>query len=103
MTQKRDVDLVLVNPGNRHRIYQELGDIFTAIETPIWAGLMATYVRRKNYSVQIIDANAENLAPEEVAQRIMEMNPTLTAMVVYGHQPSASTQSIFSLRHGSSH
>ena len=94
MKRKHDIDLVLVNPGSRHRIYQSLGDELTAVETPIWAGLMATYVRNKGYSVQLIDAEAENLTPREVSKRVIEMNPALTAMVIYGHQPSASTQSM---------
>lgn len=86
------VDLLLINPANRKRIYQSLASDLTAIEPPIWAGLMATFVRQKGYSVQIIDACADNLAPEEIADRVATIKPLLTAIVVYGHQPSASTQ-----------
>lgn len=86
------VDLLLINPANRKRIYQSLASELTAIEPPIWAGLMATFVRQKGYSVQIIDACADNLGPEDIADRVAVINPLLTAIVVYGHQPSASTQ-----------
>ena len=41
------VDLVLVNPGSRARIYQSLGATLTAVENPVWAGLIATFVRRQ--------------------------------------------------------
>src|SRR5581483_10096376 len=61
-------------------------------EPPVWAGLMASFVRGKGFSVAIIDAEAEELSAEEAAQRAIDMNPVLTAVVVYGHQPSASTQ-----------
>jgi anaerobic magnesium-protoporphyrin IX monomethyl ester cyclase len=92
---KRDsVDLVLVNPGNLELIYQSLASDLSAIEPPVWAGLMATFVRRKGHSVAIVDANAERLTPEETAVRVSDFNPTLTAVVVYGHQPSASTQNM---------
>ncbi len=87
-----DLDLVLVNPGNRTQIYQSLGSKLSAIEPPVWAGLIATFVRRKGFSVKILDANAEDLSIAETVSRIRDMNPTLVALVVYGHNPSASTQ-----------
>ncbi|MEM8639618.1 MAG: radical SAM protein [Cyanobacteria bacterium P01_G01_bin.54] len=86
------IDLLLINPSNRKRIYQALASDLTAIEPPIWAGLMATFVRQQGYSVQIIDAAAENLGPTEIAQQVAQIQSVLTAIVVYGHQPSASTQ-----------
>lgn len=87
-----DIDLVLVNPGGRARIYQSLATELTAVEPPVWAGLMASFVRQRGRSVAIIDANAEGLGPEEAAARAIEMRPRLVAVPVYGHQPSASTQ-----------
>jgi len=87
-------DLVLVNPSSRRRVYQSLGAELAAIEPPVWAGLMANFVRRHGYRVTIIDAEAEGLTAEETAQRIVELEPTLTAVVAYGHQPSASTQTM---------
>jgi anaerobic magnesium-protoporphyrin IX monomethyl ester cyclase len=86
------VDLLLVNPGGRERIYQSLSRQLSAIENPIWAGLLATFVRRRGFSVAILDANAEDLTPTEVAARVAEIAPVLTAVVVYGHNPSAATQ-----------
>jgi radical SAM superfamily enzyme YgiQ (UPF0313 family) len=86
------LDLLLVNPGSRTQIYQSLGSTLAAIEPPVWAGLMATWARNAGFSVQILDANAENLTPEETAARVAEANPVLTAVVAYGHNPSASTQ-----------
>ncbi|MDX2099800.1 MAG: radical SAM protein [Leptolyngbyaceae cyanobacterium bins.59] len=92
MSQTSSLDLVLVNPGNRTQIYQSLGSNLSAIEPPVWAGLMATFVRKQGFSVQILDATAEEWTPEQVAERIEELKPRLAAVVVYGHQPSASTQ-----------
>jgi radical SAM superfamily enzyme YgiQ (UPF0313 family) len=53
---------------------------------------MATYCRSNGLSVEIIDAEAEELIPTEVAERIQDLAPVLACAVVYGHQPSASTQ-----------
>ncbi len=92
MTEKKQLDLLLVNPANRKRIYQSLSSTMSAIEPPVWAGLMATFIRNKGFSLAIIDASALELSPEETAEQIIEMDPLLTAVVVYGQQPSASTQ-----------
>lgn len=85
-------DIVLLNPRSREQVYQGLGHRLAAIENPVWAGLMASFIRHKGLSVEIIDAEAEEITREEVVERVKELNPVLTVVVVYGHQPSASTQ-----------
>jgi radical SAM superfamily enzyme YgiQ (UPF0313 family) len=95
---KHEIDLILVNPGNRAQSYQSLGSTLSAIEPPVWAGLMATFVRNHGFSVAILDANSENLTFDETAKRIEERKPLLTAIVVYGHNPSASTQNMPAVR-----
>jgi radical SAM superfamily enzyme YgiQ (UPF0313 family) len=94
MVRSRPLDLLLVHPGNRHQIYQSLGSTLSAIEPPVWAGLMATFIRRRGFSVHILDAEAEDLSPQATAEQIIALAPRLTAVVVYGHQPSASTQNM---------
>ncbi len=88
------IDLALVHPGGRKQVYQTLADDLTAVEPPLWCRLIAGYCRTRGHRVAIIDSEAEALDPAAVAQRIAELNPRLVALVVYGHQPSASTQSL---------
>jgi radical SAM superfamily enzyme YgiQ (UPF0313 family) len=88
------VDLVLVNPSSRQRVYQSLARDLAAIEPPVWAGLMASFVRRRGWRTAVIDAEAEGLSPAAVADRVRDLRPSLVAVVAYGHQPSASTQVI---------
>ncbi|MDJ0763088.1 MAG: radical SAM protein [Myxococcota bacterium] len=88
------LDAVLIVPGGRTEAYQSLAKPLTAGEPPVWAGLIATYVRRLNFSVEIIDANALWLSPEQAATTAVEMKPRLAVVVVYGHNPSASTQNM---------
>jgi len=86
------IDLVVVNPGGRERVYQQLGNELTAIEPPLWARLIAGYARDRGLAVRIIDSEAEGWGPQTVAAKVAELDPVLVAMVVFGHQPSASTQ-----------
>ena len=88
------IDLVLVNPGSRTAIYQSLGARLTAVENPVWAGLIATFARHQGLSVAVIDAEADDLTPDQAAERAVCLDPRLVAVVVYGHQPSASTQNM---------
>src|SRR5882762_4913027 len=92
MMGKVKPDVVLINPRSRSQVYQGLGTELAAIENPVWAGLMATFVRQQGLSAEIIDAEADEFTPAEVALRVVELEPLLSVVVVYGHQPSASTQ-----------
>jgi radical SAM superfamily enzyme YgiQ (UPF0313 family) len=78
-------------------VYQDLGDEFCALEPPAFAGLLATYCRLKGCSIEIVDAPVYNLNSMDVAKLVVEnFRPTLVAVVVYGFQPSASTQNMTS-------
>jgi len=91
MTTER-LDLLLVNPGGRGKIYQELGDELSAVEPPLWCRLIGGYVRDQGFKIEILDSEALNLPPAAIADKVATLNPRLVAMVVFGHQPSASTQ-----------
>lgn len=86
------VDLLIVNAPGKRRIYQGLANDLAAYEPPIWAGFIANFMRRKEFSVAILDAEALDLTHEETAKRICDARPLLTVFAVYGQQPSASTQ-----------
>lgn len=88
------LDLLLINPNSRARVYQSLGSDLAAVEPPVWIGLIATFIRDRGYSVKILDAEAEGIGPEEVADRVRLLNPRLATVIVYGQQPSASTQNM---------
>ena len=90
----KGVDVVLVNPGSLKAVYQDLGRDLSAIEPPSLAGLFATYLRRKGVSVEIVDAPALNLDPAGAAKAVQGLKPALVVVVVYGFQPSASTQNM---------
>ena len=89
MTEK--TNLILVNPSSSTQLYGVLGSSLSAIEPPLWAGLIAAYVRKHGYSVRLIDAEAENWSPEYTAEKIAEYNPLLVGIIVLGSNPSASS------------
>jgi anaerobic magnesium-protoporphyrin IX monomethyl ester cyclase len=88
-------DVLFINPGAATPIFQSLGQSLKAIEPPIWASLLANHMRKYRYQVQILDADALNLSIPEVSQAIKDVNPRLVAVMVYGQQPSASTQNMY--------
>jgi len=87
-------DIVLINPGDRRQIYQDLEENLSAVEPPFWVAVTAAYLRKNGLDVAVIDSNAENITPEETAARAACLDPLLSVVVVYGSQPSASTQNM---------
>jgi len=90
----KKVDVLFVHPNAAEKVYQGLSKDFSAIEPPIWAALLAQHTRNKEYNTKILDCEAEKLSSEESAFAIDKIDAKLTVFVVYGQQPSASTQNM---------
>lgn len=88
----KTIDAVFVTPPSRLAVYQGLSNNLAAIEPPVWSSLIANYLIKKNYTVHILDAEAENLTHEQTAEKIAKLDPHLAVFMIYGQQPSASTQ-----------
>ena len=86
------IDALFITPPSRLDVYQSLSNEYAAIEPPVWSSLIANYLLKKNYDVQILDAEAENLTHDQAAEKILSINPKLAIFMIYGQQPSASTQ-----------
>ena len=87
-------DILFIHPGDRRRIYQKLGESHSAVETPLWCAMLAQACRDLHASAQILDAEADDLTAGLVADAVKEIDPAVVAIVVYGHQPNASTQNM---------
>ena len=87
-----DVDALLITPPSRLEVYQSLSGDYAAIEPPVWSMLIANYLNKRGYNAQILDAEAENLNHKQTAEKILKVNPKLAVFMIYGQQPSASTQ-----------
>ncbi|MDC3379372.1 B12-binding domain-containing radical SAM protein [Planctomycetota bacterium] len=93
------LDVVVVAPGGKKKIYQGLTDLeLVAGEPPLWGGLIANFLRRRGYSVKIVDAGGMGWDPERVAEEVATLDPLLMACFSFGSQPSASTHTMPALR-----
>src|ERR1700679_2781634 len=88
------LDVLFVHANASRKIYQDLAKDFSAIEPPIWAGMLASHCRVKGFSVNILDCEALHLDEEQSAKQIADAHARLICFVVYGQQPSASSQNM---------
>ena len=87
------LDIIFINATSAVSSYQDLCVEHTATEHNIWAGMLANHCRSKNFSVKIIDCDAERLSNKEAAERIKYENPRIACFVVY-KPPNAASQSM---------
>ncbi len=87
-------DILFVHPNASEKIYQGLAKNNAAIEPPIWAAMLANSVRTKGHRPEILDAEVEGLDYLSAAKRITEYKAKIVCFVVYGQQPSASSQNM---------
>jgi radical SAM superfamily enzyme YgiQ (UPF0313 family) len=88
------MDVLFVNPDSSTKAYQDLAKVYSAIEPPTWALLLAESCRSKGYSVAILDCDAERLTLEQSIKRVEELRPRLVVFVVYGQNPNSGTTSM---------
>ncbi len=88
------LDILFIHPNASKKIYQDLSTDFSAIEPPIWAGLLTGHVLQKGFSAEILDCEAWHWTDQLAADEIRKLNPRVLCFVVYGQQPSASSQNM---------
>ena len=87
-------DILFIHPNAARRIYQKLAESYSAIEPPIWAALLCNHCLKNSFRAEILDAEAYGLSDDDIAFYVKDMKPKYTCFVVYGQQPSASTQNM---------
>ncbi|MCP4674612.1 MAG: radical SAM protein [Deltaproteobacteria bacterium] len=93
------LDVALIKPGSQRQLYGELSDFsLTGIEPPLWAALLAAYLRQEGFGVALLDAEVEGLDYASTAARIADANPRLAVVTVSGTNPSASTMNMTGAR-----
>jgi len=85
------LDILFINPNSSSEVYQELAELYTAIEPPTWALLLAESCRSKGNNVGILDTDALRLTDKSASEFIGECKPRLICFVVYGQNPNAGT------------
>lgn len=92
-------DILFIHPANHKKSYQQLANEFTAIAPPVWTLLLAGHCRNKGFSVKVHDTNLSGWSKDIANNLIAEHNPELIVVMVYGHNPSASTQTMPAAMH----
>ncbi len=91
---KFNLDILFIHPNASKVIYQDLSKDHSAIEPPIWAGMLANSVRKNNFRCHILDCEVLKLNYDQSVDEIINLKPKIACFVVYGQQPSASTQNM---------
>jgi radical SAM superfamily enzyme YgiQ (UPF0313 family) len=90
----KKLDILFIHPNASKKIYQDLSKDYSAIEPPIWAGMLTSHCLQRGFGAEILDCEALHLSDEQSVQTIKQMNPRVACFVVYGQQPSASSQNM---------
>ena len=85
------MDILFVNANSSEINYQQLSKRFAAIETPIWAGMLANHMRLQGFATAILDCEAERLDTTDSAKKALEAKARLICFVVYGQNPNDGT------------
>lgn len=88
------LDVLFINPDSSAKAYQGLATVYSAIEPPTWALLLAESCRSKGFGVGILDCDAERLTLEQSVARVADADPRLVVFVVYGQNPNSGTTSM---------
>jgi len=90
----KQLDILFIHPNASEEIYQELSKDYSAIEPPIWAGMLTSHCLKHGFGAEILDCEAMKLDDAQATETIRQLNPRVVCFVVYGQQPSASSQNM---------
>ena len=84
------MDALFIRSNDSKAVYGSVS-ANAACEPPFWAAVMAAYCRGKGDSVGILDAEAADMSPDDVAGYVKNVAPSMVILVVTGTNLSAST------------
>ena len=84
-------NVCFVVPSSASKAYQDLAKVYSAIEMPTWAALLASAVRVKGHEPCILDFDACPTTDENAAEQIAGTKPKLVVFVLYGQNPNSGT------------
>ncbi len=90
----QQLDILFIHPNAAEKIYQDLSKYYSAIEPPIWAGMLASHCLKQGFAVEILDCEALGFDDYQASVVIKKLKPRVACFVVYGQQPSASSQNM---------
>ena len=88
------LNILFIHPNSSKKIYQDLSKDHSAIEPPIWAGMLNNACLIQGHKSEILDCEVLRLTYKKSADMIKDLKPKIACFVVYGQQPSASSQNM---------
>ena len=85
------LDVLFVIPNSSKKIYQDLSNHLSAIEPPTWALLLASNLKKNNFSCSILDCDALRLDEDNAIKEIKDTKARVICFVLYGQQPNQGT------------
>ena len=85
------MDVCFVIPGIGEKAYQKLANVYSAIEPPTWALLLAQTLRAQKYESIILDFEADRKSLDEATKDIHNTKSKLVVFVLYGQNPNSGT------------
>ena len=85
------MDVCFVIPGIGKKAYQKLANVYSAIEPPTWALLLAQTLRAQKYESIILDFEADRKSLDEATKDIHNTKSKLVVFVLYGQNPNSGT------------
>ena len=85
----KQIDLLLVNPGNRLEQFAQLNELVTVAQ-PLGIAMVAAFVRQYGFSVAIVDAEAMFWTPEQTIEEIEKYDPLLVGLSAFTTKMTAA-------------
>lgn len=83
--------LLLVRPNDKKQVYFGIKGEAVAVDPPYWLAVMGGYMHDAGIEVALLDAEADDLSPEEAALEITRIAPKLIGILTIGNNVTAST------------
>ena len=74
---------LLIHANSAKRVFQSLASSDSAIETPIWAGLLENSLSTAGIGTEILDCEVLGLTAEQSAARIQDSRCEMAVFIVY--------------------
>ena len=85
----KNLDLLLVNPGNRISQFGNVSE-YATVAQPLGIAMLANFLREKGYSIDLFDAEVHNLGPREAVDEILKYNPRAVGLTAFTTKMTAA-------------
>ena len=86
--------IILATVNTKKALYSTTADEFSAIAPNVQMGLLTAYIKSKNITVDVLDAEVEGISFDAFIQLIEQEEPLLVGFVCSGANPSSSTMAM---------